>query len=196
MPRRSSTRPTPTSCSGYQRPRRGTRSPAAHRRLAKLHHPDRLIDATPERTRERATAASASSTSPTSSSAAERADSPRAVGVARSTETGVGPRSPVRPVCVSDASTARRSTRSFIGSPLWPFTHRNVTSPRATTSSTSGSHRSRLATGLRWLFVQPALLPAARTTCRGSSSRRRSSRSRPRSDPAKRPAWSPLRARP
>ena len=43
-----------------------------------------------------------------------------------------------------------------MGSPLWPFTHRKVTSPRlAHVGSMNGSHRSRLATGLRWLFFQP-----------------------------------------
>ena len=31
-------------------------------------------------------------------------------------------------------STASRSTRSFIGSPQWPLTHRNATSPRSVTS--------------------------------------------------------------
>ena len=32
--------------------------------------------------------------------------------------------------CVSDASTASRSTRSLKGSPPWPLTQRNETSPR------------------------------------------------------------------
>ena len=68
-----------------------------------------------------------------------------------------GTPTPERPCWVVAASTASRSTRSFIGSPQWPFTQRKVTSPRWRTSSTNGSHRSRLATGLR-LRVDPAPL--------------------------------------
>jgi hypothetical protein len=55
---------------------------------------------------------------------------------------------------VTAASTANRSTRSFIGSPEWPFTQLKVTSPRARTSSMNGSHRSRLATGSFLEFFQ------------------------------------------
>ena len=62
---------------------------------------------------------------------------------------------PVRPRCVEAASTASRSTRSLLASSAWPFTHRNVTSPRARTASISGSHRSRLATGFFALLSQP-----------------------------------------
>ena len=41
-------------------------------------------------------------------------------------------------------------------SPLWPFTHRNVTRPgSARTASISGSHRSRLATGFLAELVHP-----------------------------------------
>jgi hypothetical protein len=39
-------------------------------------------------------------------------------------------------------------------SPLWPFTHRNVTSSDFT-SSINGIHRSVLATGSRFEFFQP-----------------------------------------
>ena len=62
---------------------------------------------------------------------------------------------PVRPVWVWAASTAIASTRSFIGSSECPLTQSNVTSPRASTASMNGSHSSRFATGLRWLFFQP-----------------------------------------
>ena len=65
---------------------------------------------------------------------------------------------PDRPCWVAAASTASRSTRSFMGSPAWPFTQRKVTSPRSATSSTNGSHRSRLATGLRWELTHPFLI--------------------------------------
>ena len=53
------------------------------------------------------------------------------------------------------AATARASTRSFIRSPEWPFTQPNAMSPRSTYRPTSGSHRSRLATGFLAEFVQP-----------------------------------------
>jgi hypothetical protein len=42
-----------------------------------------------------------------------------------------------------------------MASPEWPFTHRKVTSPRVVTASTSGFHRSWLATGFFALFIQP-----------------------------------------
>ena len=76
--------------------------------------------------------------------------------------SSAGPRSsraarrPMRPAWVRAASTASRSTRSFIGSSLWPLTQRKrhpVGSAR--TASISGSHRSRLATGFLALFIQP-----------------------------------------
>ena len=63
---------------------------------------------------------------------------------------------PVRPACFWAASTASRSTRSFIRSSLWPFTQVNRTrwgSDRY--ASISGSHRSRLATGFFALLSQP-----------------------------------------
>ena len=50
----------------------------------------------------------------------------RAARIASAGPRSVGLALPVRPSCVSAASTASRSTRSFIGSPLWPFTQRNV----------------------------------------------------------------------
>ena len=67
--------------------------------------------------------------------------------------SSVGGTSP-EPSFSYDAATARRSTRSFIGSPLWPFTQSQVTS-RSSTSSMNGSHRSRLATGSFFEFFQP-----------------------------------------
>src|SRR5439155_19732433 len=70
----------------------------------------------------------------------------------------VGP-SQRRPTTLVAASTASASTRSFIGSSLWPFTQRNVTrfgpAARAFTRSTNGSQRSRLATGFFCEFSQP-----------------------------------------
>ena len=48
---------------------------------------------------------------------------------------------------------ARRPGRSS-GSPEWPLTQSNATSPRSMNSVTSGSHRSRLATGFLALLVQ------------------------------------------
>ena len=60
------------------------------------------------------------------------------------------------------ASTARRSTRSFIGSPLWPLTHSKLISCwRDRYRSTNGFHRSTLATGLRCELTQPVLQPLA-----------------------------------
>ena len=53
-----------------------------------------------------------------------------------------------------EAATANMSTRSFIGSPEWPFTHRN-TGSRASTNSISGCQRSTLATGSFLAFLQP-----------------------------------------
>src|SRR4029078_3175528 len=67
-----------------------------------------------------------------------------------------GGSSPDAACCVTQASTASRSTRSFITSLLWPFTQRNVISPgRDSYRSMKGSHRSWFATGLRCLFFQP-----------------------------------------
>ena len=49
-----------------------------------------------------------------------------------------------------------RSTRSFIRSPEWPFTHWKVTGRSGSKASgSSSSHRSRLATGLPWALRQP-----------------------------------------
>ena len=53
------------------------------------------------------------------------------------------------------ASTASRSTRSFIGRREWPLTQRKGSPGRPRYSSISGSHRSRLATGWFWEFFQP-----------------------------------------
>src|SRR5579875_2404952 len=58
------------------------------------------------------------------------------------------PYGPVRPSCLVAASTASPSTSSLRGSPACPLTQENDTSPRRTTSSTRGRHRSWLATGL------------------------------------------------
>ena len=83
---------------------------------------------------------------------------PASVPKSSSGPSSVGGSSPERPRWVLAASTARRSTVSFIGSPAWPFTQRKVTSPRASTSSTNGSHRSRLATGFFCELSQPRLI--------------------------------------
>ena len=40
-------------------------------------------------------------------------------------------------------------------SPEWPFTHRGTPKRPASNASMSGSHRSRLATGLPAAFLQP-----------------------------------------
>src|SRR5262249_16889047 len=69
-----------------------------------------------------------------------------------------GPQSPAAgPTWVRAQSVARASTSSFTGSPAWPFTQRNRTvgPRRSTTSSMSGSQRSRFATGSFFAFRQP-----------------------------------------
>src|SRR4051812_17142197 len=53
-----------------------------------------------------------------------------------------------------EAATAIASTRSFIGSPEWPFTHWNF-GDRATTSSIKGCQRSTLTTGFLLALRQP-----------------------------------------
>ena len=64
--------------------------------------------------------------------------------------------SPRRPTWRRAASVASRSTTSFITSPEWPFTHRNVSSPsRSWNASTSGRQRSWLSTGVRFDVFQP-----------------------------------------
>src|SRR5262245_47797276 len=65
------------------------------------------------------------------------------------------PATPDRDRWVFAASTASWSTSSFMAWPACALIQRNVTSPRARTSSTNGSHRSRLATGLRAELTQP-----------------------------------------
>ncbi len=63
---------------------------------------------------------------------------------------------PVAARCVRAASTARRSTRSFMRSAEWPFTQVNPTRCGSDcTASISGSQRSRLATGFLALLSQP-----------------------------------------
>ena len=53
---------------------------------------------------------------------------------------------------------ASSSTRSFHVSPEWPFTQRKVTATSSeSATSKRGSHRSRLATGLRCVFFQSRL---------------------------------------
>ena len=67
----------------------------------------------------------------------------------------VGGSPPDRAPWVRAASTARRSTTSFISSPLWPLTHSNViSSRRARYRPISGFHRSWFLTGSFFAFFQ------------------------------------------
>ena len=86
---------------------------SAHRRLAKLHHPDRLVDATPEE-RE-----SSDRPHPRAQHRVHGATPPQGQ-VARS-EQGTRRGRRFVPLCVSDASTASRSTSSFIASVAVPL---------------------------------------------------------------------------
>ena len=66
------------------------------------------------------------------------------------------PAQPFAPSWVVAVGPPRRSTKSFIGSPPWPLTQRKPISPgRLRYKSMSGSHKSRLATGLRWPLSHP-----------------------------------------
>src|ERR1700735_4055710 len=71
-------------------------------------------------------------------------------------QTGEDPVQPLTPVPRSAAWVASSSTLSFQRSPEWPLTQRQLTAASdARASSRSGSHRSRLATGLFCEFFQP-----------------------------------------